>query len=55
MTPAEQKLAGLKMAKEKLEKTQPRTPEIEAALRHHEEEIRLLQKELELASGRKAS
>jgi hypothetical protein len=51
-SPAEQQLAILKMLKEKLEKTQPRTPEIDAALKHHEAEIALLEKELELAKGR---
>jgi hypothetical protein len=48
-TPAEQQLATLKMLQEKLEKTQPRTEEIEASLRHHRDEIALLEKELELA------
>jgi hypothetical protein len=49
-TSAEQKLASLKTLKEKLEKTQPQTAEIEAALRHHAEEIALLEKELELGN-----
>jgi hypothetical protein len=51
-TPAEQKLATLKTLKEKLEQTQPRTAEIEAALRHHEEEIALLEKELDLGKSK---
>jgi hypothetical protein len=47
-TSAEQQLASLRLLKEKLEKVQPRTAEIKAALRHHEEEIQLLEKQLKL-------
>lgn len=50
-TAAEQRLATLKMLKAQLEKIRPRTEEIAAAIRHHQEEIAILEKELRLARG----
>jgi prefoldin subunit 5 len=52
---AEQQLATLKKLKSQLEKLQPRTEEIAAAIRHHQEEIAVLEKQLRLARGESKS
>jgi len=54
-TAAEQQLATLKQLKAQLEKIQPRTDEIAASIRHHQEEIAALEKELSLAKGDRKS
>jgi len=55
VTAAEQQLATLKKLKEQLEKIRPQTEELAAAIRHHQEEIAILENQLRLARGESKS